>query len=193
MIAAGVAFPEAALRSQAGFRALMRAMSQPGRIELMPEGVEPPAPLMGSAASALTTLADFETKLWLAPEFAGVAEWLRFETGASLATRPEDAAFALVAAAGLDIARFSPGDPAYPDRGATIIVQCPSLSGGRSLMLAGPGIASTQAFAVSGLPEGFEAQMRANTSRFPLGVDLIFASGASIVALPRSTRILETP
>ncbi len=185
-------FPEAVLRAQASFRTLMRAMSEPGLIETMPGAHLCPAPLMPAAAAVLTTLCDFETSLWVAPELSAASDWLRFETDARLVAHPLEAAFSLVTAQALDLAQFPAGDPAYPDRGATIIVQCPALAGGPEHMLAGPGIAATRRFAVAGLPDGFAAQAKANQALFPLGVDLIFVSGDALTALPRSTRMLET-
>jgi alpha-D-ribose 1-methylphosphonate 5-triphosphate synthase subunit PhnH len=194
-----------AFRSQRAFRRLMEAMARPGLIVSLDSptqapaqlAIDPPTPLAPAAAEALVALCDVEVTLWLSPAFAGVADWLRFQTDARMAARASDAAFALVAASELDLAAFNPGTPAYPDCGATVVVQCPSLrdgpslSDGPALTLAGPGIAATQRFAVAGLPGDFVAQAAANRRRFPLGVDLIFASGAQIVALPRSTRILE--
>jgi alpha-D-ribose 1-methylphosphonate 5-triphosphate synthase subunit PhnH len=184
-------FTDASLRSQAAFRAIMRAMAQPGRIETIPGRGGAPAPLAPAGAEALVTLCDFETSLWIAPDLAASAQWLRFETGARIAAAQMDAAFALCAAKDLDLSQFSIGTAAYPDRGATIVVQCPALEGGPSLTLAGPGIAATSDFAVAGLPEGFADQSRANHARFPLGVDLVLVSGERLLALPRSTRILE--
>jgi alpha-D-ribose 1-methylphosphonate 5-triphosphate synthase subunit PhnH len=184
-------FAESALTSQACFRAIMRAMSRPGRIETMSARVTAPAPLMPAAAAALVTLCDFETSLWIAPGLQAASDWLRFETDARIVSFPMEAGFALCEASELDLLLFPPGTPAYPDRGATLIVQCPALEGGPALTLAGPGIAATVSFSVSGLPAGFSSQLRANRELFPLGVDLVFVSGERLLALPRSSRILE--
>ncbi len=52
------------------------------------------------------------------------------------------------------------------------------------------GIAATSALSVAGLPDDFDTQWAANRARFPLGIDLIFVCDNSLVALPRTTRIL---
>jgi alpha-D-ribose 1-methylphosphonate 5-triphosphate synthase subunit PhnH len=185
------AFPEGALRSQAVFRTLMRATSSPGGIEVIADHFGQPAPLMPAAAACLTTLCDFETSLWVSPGLGETVDWLRFETDARLAPHPMEAAFALVEADKIDLSFFFGGTQAYPDRGASLVIQCPDLEGGPALTLAGPGIAATASFSVAGLPDDFATQLRANHALFPLGVDLIFVSGVRLLALPRSTRILE--
>jgi alpha-D-ribose 1-methylphosphonate 5-triphosphate synthase subunit PhnH len=65
----------------------------------------------------------------------------------------------------------------------------PALSGGPSLVLAGPGIRDAVDFAPVGLPDDFAARLAGNHALFPRGVDLVLASGAQIAALPRSTRL----
>jgi alpha-D-ribose 1-methylphosphonate 5-triphosphate synthase subunit PhnH len=184
-------FAESALTSQACFRAIMRAMSQPGRIETLSGHSSAPAPLMPAAAAALVTLCDFEASMWIAPGLSAASDWLRFTTDARLAPTPRDANFSLCEASELNLAQFCIGTPAYPDRGATVMVQCPALEGGPAITLAGPGIAATASLSVAGLPADFPSQLRPNHALFPLGVDLIFVSGERLLALPRSTRILE--
>ncbi len=180
-----------AIRSQRAFRRIMEAMARPGQIVRIDVPVDAPAMLAPSAAAALVTLCDFETGLWLSPRLRDCAAWLRFHTDARLTARRPPHRPALVEADELDLDAFNPGTPAYPDRGATVVVQCPSLTDGPALTLAGPGIAATHRVAPAGLPAGFVAQAQANRQRFPLGVDLIFACGAELMALPRSTRIVE--
>ncbi|HEX5739200.1 MAG TPA: phosphonate C-P lyase system protein PhnH, partial [Hydrogenophaga sp.] len=53
----------------------------------------------------------------------------------------------------------------------------------------GPGIATSQALAVRGLPENFADQGGHNHAAFPRGVDVLLASPAALVGLPRSTRV----
>ncbi len=45
--------------------------------------------------------------------------------------------------------------------------------------------------APAGLPAGFLPAMAENHSSFPLGFDLVLASGAEALALPRTTQIRE--
>jgi alpha-D-ribose 1-methylphosphonate 5-triphosphate synthase subunit PhnH len=185
-------FSDVGSDSQIVFRALMRAVSEPGRIEALPQKLKAPAPVMPAAASLVLALCDADTTLWLSPSMAlpGAAEFLRFHSDARLAGASCEAAFAIVQSVELSLSMFGAGTPAYPDRGTTVIVQCPSLTGGPKLALAGPGIAATAAFSVDGLPADFVMQAKANRARFPIGVDLVFVSGGRLIALPRSTRIL---
>lgn len=184
-------FAETALRSQHVFRRIMEAMARPGLVVSLGHLPAAQAPLIKASEAALLTLCDFETTLWIAPTLGAAADHLRFQTDARLVSSASSAAFALVEAQDLDLAIYHPGTPNYPDRGATVVVQCEALSGGAEFLLAGPGIASVQPFAIFGLPAKFPDQLRTNRAQFPLGVDLIFASGTDVLALPRSTRIME--
>jgi len=189
-----IAFADPTFESQAAFRRIMRAMSAPGTIVDCGEALAPPPPLARAAAAALLTLADFETPLWIAPSFpVEVGDYLAFHSGAPRAAAPDKAAFALVdlAADGLDLARFTWGTAEYPDRSTTIVVQASSLAAGRRLRLSGPGIKDEAEFAVSLLPADFQVHWSANRAAFPRGVDLILVADARLVALPRSTAIIE--
>ena len=81
------------------------------------------------------------------------------------------------------VARFCIGQPDYPDRAATLIVEQDRLTN-HGPALTGPGIETVTWLS---LPE--TAAFRANRALFPLGFDAIFTSGDRIAALPRSTRV----
>jgi alpha-D-ribose 1-methylphosphonate 5-triphosphate synthase subunit PhnH len=188
-------FSNAVAESQAVFRVAMNAMARPGCPLPLPLGLAPPPPLAPTAAALLLALADFETPVWLDPPLAdamGVAEFVRFHTGARLAGSVADAVFAVIAdAAHLPpLASFPQGTPEYPDRSATLILQVDALrpSGWR---LEGPGISGHTLFSADPVPPDFVGQIRANRSRFPCGVDIFFAACDAIAALPRSTRLTE--
>ncbi len=87
------------------------------------------------------------------------------------------------------LAACAQGEPAYPDRSATLIVEMQSIADGEALTLRGPGIETTHTLRVSGLPEGFRADWRANHAAFPLGVDLLLTSGEQFCALARTTQL----
>jgi len=185
------AFADPVFESQANFRAVLRAMSRPGEIVGAGAGLAPPAPLQ-AAAAALLTLADYETPLWLAPEVAAseIGAWLRFHTGAPLVAEPSRAAFAWTRAEGLDLAGFAVGEPAYPDRSTTLVVEVERL-GGDDLVLSGPGVKGERRFGFAPRPAVFLEQWEENGAAFPLGVDLILCCGERLAALPRTTRIAE--
>lgn len=187
------AFTDPVFQSQAAFRAVLRAMSSPGAILSLGQGLAPPAPLRPAAAAVLLALCDFETPLWLSPAYAGseVGAWLKFHTGAPLTADRAAAAFALIDLArdGLDLAVFAQGTPAYPDRSTTIVAEVEAVAAGSGLRLAGPGVKGEAGLSIAPLPAGFADSWRANNEAFPLGVDMIFAAAGAVAALPRTTRI----
>jgi len=192
MSAIHAAFADAPRESQQVFRAVMNAMARPGEVVGIDMGFRPPAPLTAAAAAVLLTLADFETAVWKDTESSDAAQFLRFHTGARLIDDPAAATFALVTDPQNTPAleTFAQGTPAYPDRSATLIIQVEAF--GQDWRLTGPGIDGETRFSTAPLPADFVAQWRDNHARFPQGVDIIFAGGGQIAALPRSTEIVET-
>ncbi|MEI4485723.1 phosphonate C-P lyase system protein PhnH [Frigidibacter sp. MR17.14] len=170
--------------SARAFREILEAMARPGTIRHV-AGATPPAGLSPAAGAALLVLADRTTPVFLAPGHDGVMirDWLAFHTGAPVAA-PEGASFALgrwPALAPLD--RFPLGDPAYPDRSVTLIVEMDGLSP-EGARLTGPGIETEARLS---LPE--TAAFAANRRLFPLGFDVLLTCGDALAALPRTTRV----
>jgi alpha-D-ribose 1-methylphosphonate 5-triphosphate synthase subunit PhnH len=189
-LAAG--FTDAVLDSQGAFRRILDALSHPGRIERLGGTLTPPPGLLPAAAALLLTLADYETPLWLAPSLgAPVADWLRFHTAAPVVQNPAEVRFAVLTCAPDEpgLGDYAAGDDLYPDRSATVIVQCAGLECGRPVTLAGPGILETCAIAPAGLPPDFWHQLARNNRLYPRGVDVVLAAGDGIIGLPRSLRL----
>ena len=188
---AGLADP--VLDSQRIFRAVLEAMSHPGRVVSLGLEGEPHPPLHPATLSICLALVDLETPLWLdaAGRTAEVSAHLRFHCGCPLVDDPARARFAVVAAPATmpELDRFDPGTDEYPDRSATIIVQARTLAAGAGRRLTGPGIVSDVLLDADGLPERFWEGLRANHERFPRGVDVLLTAGTSLVALPRTTRV----
>jgi len=182
---------ETAFASQAAFRALMEAFARPGEIRRV-NGVPAPAPLTPATAALVTTLADYETPVWLDAALAqpAVIEWIRFHTGAPVTDNSMHATFVLIGGALPDFAQFSPGSDEYPDRSATLIVQIERFAG-RPLCLQGPGIQTTRSLAAEPLPEDFIERLAANRELYPRGIDLVLVAGDEVAALPRSLRVTE--
>lgn len=177
-------FTDAPVESARAFRAILEAMARPGTIHAV-EGAAPPAPLSPAAGVALLVLADLTTPLFLAgaADCPAVRDWVAFHVGAPLTTA-EEATFALGTWADLQpVARFRVGDPDYPDRAATLIVETDRLEADGP-RLTGPGIHDTARLS---LPE--VAAFQANRALFPLGWDCILTSRDRLAALPRSTRV----
>lgn len=177
-------FTEAPVQSARAFRAILEAMARPGTIRRV-EGATPPAPLSIAAGVALLVLTDPSTRLHLAghADCPAVRDWVAFHIGAPLAAS-EDADFAVGSWKALQpVTRFRIGQPDYPDRSATLIVECDRLVN-HGTALTGPGIQTAISL---NLPE--TAVFRANRALFPLGFDTLFTAGDHIAGLPRSIRV----
>lgn len=184
--------------AQQTFRALLEAMSRPGRLQELParalHGIEAPPPLGLGTAAALLTLLDAETSVCLAGAMASepVRAWLRFHCGVREAAAA-CAAFFVVDAAHAGAAHWSAldaGSDEAPQRGATLIVEVPRLGAdgeGLALRLHGPGIESTHRLVVAGLAPAFWQTRERQRAMAPRGIDLILVAGSCIAALPRST------
>lgn len=183
-------FADPALDAQASFRAILEAMSRPGRIQRMAARIAPPAPLCTAAGAALLSLADADTPLWLDAGDA-VAEWLRFHCGAPITADIGAARFALACAAAPKLATLDIGTDEDPQLGATLILQVSGLVAGEGWRLTGPGIQHEHRLRVLGAPADFTAAWVRNQALFPRGIDVLLCAGDSIAALPRSVMIAE--
>ncbi|GAA5157379.1 phosphonate C-P lyase system protein PhnH [Viridibacterium curvum] len=187
-------FAEPVHEAQAAFRCVLDALSQPGRVRVMPAAITPPAGLSVARAAMLLALADYDTPVWLAPALrdGAAGHYLRFHCGCPLTAGLSDAHFVvldgLAALPDLDTLRL--GDPAYPDRSATLLIEVSELAEGGPITLRGPGIESTRSISVAGWTAQTTAFVQQNRAGFPLGVDIVFSCGDRIMGLPR-TSIVE--
>lgn len=193
MIAPG--FSDPVFQSQAAFRALLAALSEPGTLQRVTGEIAPPEGLATATAIALLTLADYETPVWLPEALRNgpAGAWLRFHCAAALVDDPTEAAFAVLDGATGEpkLSAFNLGTDQFPDRSTTVIVQITALEGGTALTLAGPGIPGTRAITPQGLRSGFVEELRENGALYPLGIDVLLAQGDGLIGLPRSTQIEE--
>ncbi|KAJ55681.1 carbon-phosphorus lyase [Actibacterium mucosum KCTC 23349] len=177
-------FTDAPIDAAHAFRAALTVMAEPGKIAEL-SGAEPPAPMSVAAGTLLLTLADSETPVFLAPthDNQDIRDWITFHTGAPIVSA-EKAMFAIGGWSALQpTVRFAIGEPEYPDRSATLIIEMPELSNSGAT-LRGPGIKDTRQFQ---LPD--TAAFQANQSMFPLGLDFFFCAGSQVAALPRTTLV----
>lgn len=184
--------------AQAIFRAVMTALSEPCQPRTVDGSVlpAPPLPLNPVAAAVALTLFDFETPVFLDGALRrndDVVGYLRFHTGAPLVDHPDQSQFAIIA----DVARcprlssFRQGTAEYPDESTTLILQVSRMAG-TGPVFEGPGLARPAAFETVPEIQDFRDQWSCNRSKFPLGVDLIFAGLNTIAGLPRSLRPMES-
>lgn len=177
-------FADPATQSAHAFRCVMEAMARPGTLHDI-SGAKPPAPLSPAAGAVLLTLCDTETPVYLAgaANCDAVRSWLAFHTGAPL-VGPSHCQFAVGTwHAAAPLSAYPIGTSEYPDRSATLIVECPELIDIGEI-LTGPGIQDKAALS---LPE--VTAFQSNHALFPLGLDFIFTSGDRLAALPRSTEV----
>ena len=181
--------------SQAVFRAVLEALSRPGRPRVAATAAEPPQPLTRVSAAVALTLVDQDVTLWLSPSLdcPEVRDYLVFHTGARVVAQPHGANFVVCSGPGeippLDT--LAQGTPDYPDRSATVIVSVadtPTHTDPRAT-LSGPGIEHPFGLGLPGFDRALWRQLQHNHRAYPLGVDLVVCIGQSVIGLPRSTAI----
>jgi alpha-D-ribose 1-methylphosphonate 5-triphosphate synthase subunit PhnH len=180
-------FADPVLDAQSAFRAVLEALSHPGRIIPIAPAPLPPAPLspaMGALALALT---DADTPIWQ-DGGAEAADWLRFHTGAPFA-EASAAMFLFATGRPPALGTLNLGTDEVPQDGATLVLNVTALKAQGTLGLRGPGIKDEASLGVEGLPEGFLAERAALRPHFPRGLDIVFCCGSDIAALPRTTEV----
>ena len=188
-------FADKVLSAQSTFRSVMDAMARPGTVQRIVAAIGAPAAMMRGTAAIALTLFDQDTPLWLDPQISGtsdVTKWLKFHTGAPVIADSSVCSFALVGDAralpGLD--RFAFGSHEYPDRSTTLILQVESLTQGPVLELRGPGIDGTAVLRAAIQPADLFARLEINRTLFPRGIDVVLVHDDTIVAIPRTTRLV---
>lgn len=175
-------FVDPAVDAAHAFRSVIEAMARPGSLQTV-AGAASPAPLSVAAGAILLTLCDTDTPVHLAgaADCDAVRAWLAFHTGAPI-TGPSHCMFAVGQWEALTpLSAYPIGTSEYPDRSATLIVECAELAQSGAA-LTGPGIQTT---ATLSLPD--VQALQNNRALFPLGLDFFFTTGDQLAALPRST------
>ena len=184
-------FSDPVSQSQLVFRRLLDAMARPGTVETVTLDIEGPETLDLAATAIALALVDFETPLYLSPALSNEADetYLKFHCGTRIVTETKDAAFAILDGAPEDPGAFNTGTEEYPELGATLIIQVEALTASGPLTLTGPGIKDSATLGLPDVPVSFW-QARTKLQRyFPRGIDLVFVSGAEMVAVPRTTNV----
>ncbi|GGF25974.1 carbon-phosphorus lyase [Aliidongia dinghuensis] len=178
------------------FRLALKALAHPGTIvEIARPTAVPTGVLAGglgrAAIGVALALVDFETPVWLDAAAAPVGPHLRFHCNCPILERPDRAAFAFAAdPAHLPALDTLPlGSDAYPDQGATLVIEVRALASAPGLVLTGPGIDGTTTLSVDGLPGDFWDRRAALAPLFPRGLDLLLTAGDLLVAVPRTTSV----
>ncbi|WP_136681512.1 phosphonate C-P lyase system protein PhnH [Neptunomonas sp. XY-337] len=186
-------FNDAVHDGQQVFRALLTAMSEPGKLQQPNLIAEGPGALNAISWQVALALLDADTPVWLSERLAAdaaIASNLRFHCQSPQVDSPQSAAFALCDASDVpDITLLNMGSAEQPDRSTTLIVQVPAISSEPHWTLTGPGIETERQLRIGGLSSTCVEQLIASRQRFPMGIDCIFCSTDTLVAVPRSTQI----
>jgi alpha-D-ribose 1-methylphosphonate 5-triphosphate synthase subunit PhnH len=184
------------LSAQSTFRSVMDAMARPGTVQHIRAAAGTPAPLMRGTAAIALTLFDHDTPIWLDRTMSAtpdVGKWLKFHTSAPIVTDSSIASFALIGdptnLPALDCFAF--GSSEYPDRSTTLILQVEGLHDGPAVELQGPGIDGTAVLRASIRPRDLFERLSINAALFPRGIDVMLVHDDSVVAIPRTTRLVR--
>ena len=179
--------------SQANFRVILAAMARPGTNMSLPRPLHVSPQFAGAAIGIAFTLLDRDTSYWLPAMNLDVQleRYIAFHTGAVRTQNVKEADFLLCpdVQSMPDLFAAKCGNPEYPDRSATFVIEAGPFDEGWPVELEGPGIETNARFSALGLSEAFWRGAQTNHERFPLGVDFLFTSGDQVSALPRSTAI----
>ena len=189
-------FADKVLSAQSTFRSVMDAMARPGSVQRIASAAGTPVGVMRGTAAIALTLFDHDTPVWLDGRMsatADVAKWLKFHTSAPVVADSSIASFALIgdpqSLPTLD--RFAFGSNEYPDRSTTVVLQVESLTNGPAVELCGPGIDGTATLRASIQPHDLFERLAVNAALFPRGIDVVLVHDDSIVAIPRTTRLVR--
>ncbi|MGD8723673.1 MAG: phosphonate C-P lyase system protein PhnH [Desulfobacterales bacterium] len=189
------AFDDPDLSSEQTFRAILKAMVQPGQLVKIKSKLYRPGLLDTASAAVCLTLLNAETPLWTDLSWDSTAvSWFQFHCGCSVVTETCMAHFALITQPTnmplLD--DFKIGDAEHPESAATLIIQVEGFNGSDGKTLSVPGIKSITHFAPAGIPRSFWEQWQLQAALFPLGVDIFFSCGDLLAALPRTTQLSDS-
>lgn len=186
------------LVTQKTFRALLQAMSHPGRVYRLEQTTE----IRSCTADkynlfpVLLTLLDHEVGFCVIGPGNKYLETVVSEITWCPVKDLSEADFIIVlnGESRGEILKTKRGTLEYPDRGATVIYRVESLENGTNgkttALLKGPGIKTDIAPVVQGLAKNELSYLKEINSEYPLGIDCIFLDGAGgIMCIPRSTRI----
>ena len=188
-------FNEPVQSSQQVFRALLKAMSEPGTLIDLNHIESTPSSINKSCWQVALSLFDAETKIWLSPSLrrcASLISNLKFHCQSPLTDHPEAADFAICNADEIPLLNtLNWGCNEYPDQSTTLLIQVPAISTEPFWTLSGPGIETHRFLRVAGLPEYFRSELINSRQRFPQGIDTLYCCDQTLVALPRTTQITE--
>jgi alpha-D-ribose 1-methylphosphonate 5-triphosphate synthase subunit PhnH len=167
---------------QQNYRALLDAMSRPGMVKTIQQESK-----QQICTAILATLLDAEVSFADPDGLLSDEVWPMLQ---AIKTEPQAADYILCS--GAKPPSFQPklGSLPSPEESATIIIKVDSLrEGDMTLCLSGPGVDGNICCSIDGLDPAWLKQRESWVSAFPLGVDLLLADDAAVLALPRTTKV----
>ncbi|MEA5519019.1 phosphonate C-P lyase system protein PhnH [Limnoraphis robusta] len=182
--------------AQITFRALLDALSFPGRTQEIFVQLTPPPGLTLACAAACLTLLDLETTVWLSSDFEPeVKSWLKFHTGCHFTEHPKAANFAMIQKLCLlpAFSNFNWGTAEQPELSTTLLIQVEPLEKRESVRLEGPGISEKRVIKLPLSSTFRQGWLEINRS-YPLGIDVFLLGENTVIGLPRTTTLsIENP
>ena len=173
------------LNQQAIYRALLTAMSFPGRVidigELL-EGARAELGALASLVDEMATIADPDGRLTDAER--------RLLSAAAIASAA-DADYVLFDGANAPPENYKPrlGTIYRPEEASLIFLAVAAVGEGEILVtLTGPGVKTEKTLALSGLHPDWVTARNRWCDNFPTGIDLIFCDAMRLAAIPRTSK-----
>jgi alpha-D-ribose 1-methylphosphonate 5-triphosphate synthase subunit PhnH len=167
---------------QQTYRALLEAMSRPGKVIPIVQETSDQA-----YTAILATLLDAEVTLADPDGLLDEEIWPMLQANSA---KPQAADYLLCS--GGKPPSFQPklGSLPSPEQSATLIIKVDSLIEGElNLFLSGPGVDGTVRCAITGLDPDWLTNRESWVSAFPLGADLLLVDETTVLALPRTTKV----
>lgn len=199
------AFEDTVEQSQAYFRFLLKAMSEPGTIidtdkfnidtsKLdLSKATNTSQQVFSSTWEIMQAVLDSDCTIYLSPILAEptLIQSIQFYTDATITDTTKNADFAFLTLAELTTTdEFNSGTLEAPHHSCTMVIQVNNITHNPQLILSGPGIKTSKSIEIENLSPEQTRQIENNHRNYPCGLDFIFTTPKQIMALPRSTLIL---
>jgi alpha-D-ribose 1-methylphosphonate 5-triphosphate synthase subunit PhnH len=184
-------FDDPELVNQQTFRAIVKALDNPGYLVRIKSKPSVPEILNPASAAIFLTLGNDETTVWSDLNWSSpLIEWFQFQCGCSIVTEPCMASLALItkpiAMPPLD--HFRIGGEEQPDTSATLIVQVGELSAITAMGPFGPQENKMVRRTLMGEPINFWDYWYQRSKLFSLGIDIFFTCDDILTALPHTNK-----
>lgn len=190
------AFSDPVSDSQYVFRSLLKSMAEPGMTGDIPESSRQKlndSKLYSSSWSIARALFDYDTLVYISPELGSesVIRSIQFQTDARITNDLSKADFALVTLSELTRDNpFKKGTIERPHESCTLIIQVDEIDlEGAQIEISGPGIEHARQLSIAGLETEQMDAITLNQALYPCGLDFIFCTRQTFIALPRTTAI----